>query len=68
MRWATLVEQNNNKRTNRLITHDGRTQSVARWAAEYGMTRGTLRNRLERGMTVEQALATRVTKGPYANS
>src|SRR5260221_13539157 len=31
-RWATLIEQNNNRRNNKLITYQGKTQTVAQWA------------------------------------
>jgi len=38
-RWATRIEQNNNKRSNRMITVQGRTQSVAMWCRELHLTR-----------------------------
>lgn len=42
----------------RLLTHDGRTQTLAAWAAERGLTATALRQRLSRlGMTVADALA-----------
>ena len=34
--WATYTEQNNNTSNNRLITIDGRSQTVAQWCREYG--------------------------------
>lgn len=56
-RWATRKEQCNNKRTNRMMTAFGKTQSVAMWAAEYGMKERTLHNRLFRTeLPLEQAL------------
>lgn len=36
-RWATNVEQSNNKRNNRYVTRDGRTQTIAQWAREFGI-------------------------------
>jgi hypothetical protein len=43
----------------RLLTFQGRTQSIARWAAEVGLKATTIRNRLDvRGWSVERALTT----------
>lgn len=59
-RWATLMEQHANYRNNRLLTHDGKTQHVAAWARDIGINRATLRQRLDRGWSIADA----VTKGP----
>lgn len=64
-RWATYTEQNNNKRTNRFLTHDGITLSMAQWAKRIGMNRDVLHNRIFKlGMSVERALTQplRITK------
>lgn len=42
----------------RLIEYDGRTQCLSRWAKEFGMSISLLRLRLEKGMTIKQALTT----------
>lgn len=56
-RWATGVEQHNNKRTNRTLTAFGKTQTIAQWSAETGIPWTTIRRRLDwSGWTVEQAL------------
>ncbi len=55
--WATLKDQANNTTRNRLVTHVGRTQTVAQWAAEIGVDPNTLLYRLRRGWTIEQALS-----------
>jgi hypothetical protein len=55
-RWATPVEQSSNTRTNVLVEHDGRSQTVAAWAREFGLARGTLGNRLKSGWSIERAL------------
>lgn len=56
VRWANDEEQNNNKITNRLLTFDGRTQTMAQWGRELGISHITIRTRLLRGWPVELAL------------
>jgi hypothetical protein len=60
VRWATANEQGRNKRSNRLLTYQGRTQPMAAWAEELGIDNGTLFYRLSHGWEVERALATPV--------
>lgn len=48
-RWATMKEQNSNKRTNCLITIGGRTMISSDWAAQLKISRGTLKARLSKG-------------------
>ena len=55
-RWATQKTQQNNRTTNRMITFGSRTQSLAEWAGEIGIKPGTLRNRIESGWSLEEAL------------
>lgn len=38
VRWATLIEQANNKRTTRLITYEGTTLSVSQWSRVLGIS------------------------------
>ncbi len=45
-RWATQLEQANNKCNNHLLTYQGRTQSLAMWARELGVKSESLRYRL----------------------
>lgn len=58
VRWATWTEQQRNTRLNRNISHDGRTQCLAAWAEEIGISTITLRGRLSSGWTIERALST----------
>lgn len=56
-RWSTRREQARNKRSNRMATAFGKTQTVTDWAIEYGMPPRTLFNRLTRSkMGIEEAL------------
>lgn len=54
--WATTKEQANNRRTNRIITYRGVTQTMAQWAEALGLRQGTLRERFRRGWSLEMAL------------
>lgn len=60
-RWANRTDQCNNRRSNRVIEYEGRTQTLTQWAGETGMSRATLSDRLERGWTVERALTQSVS-------
>lgn len=61
-RWATRLEQANNKRNNRMLTYKGKTQSLPMWARELGIKRSTLDMRVRvRKWSVERALTTPVS-------
>lgn len=45
-RWATKYEQARNKRSNRLITAFGKTQTLVEWSIEYGIKPDTISNRI----------------------
>lgn len=47
-----------NRRSNRLLTHEGRTMTLAEWAEEKGMLFKTLYSRISRGVSVDVALCT----------
>jgi hypothetical protein len=56
VRWADRVTQGRNRRSNRLITFNGKTQPLSAWAAEMGLSDRTLAQRvdswpLEKAMT-----------------
>ena len=46
VRWATRKEQNNNKRNNHLIEHNGEKHTLAEWARLLGINRKTLNTRI----------------------
>ncbi len=48
-RWATLEEQNNNKRSNRIVKFMGQQMTVAQAARASGIPAGTLKARLYKG-------------------
>lgn len=47
-KWATRYEQGANQRSNHLITHEGKTQTLSEWARERGIKRSTLSGRIHR--------------------
>lgn len=61
--WQTQEQQNNNTRRSRLITWNGKTQSIRDWAAEYNIGTRRLWERLKRGWNMERALMTPCVKG-----
>jgi hypothetical protein len=48
-RWATRIEQNNNSRSNRRLTIDGREATIAEHAREANIHPDVLRRRIKRG-------------------
>jgi hypothetical protein len=55
-RWATWKEQQRNRRDNKLLTYNGKTQCLSAWAEETGVNKTTIRVRLLRGLSPEEAL------------
>lgn len=55
--WTTRQINNRNRRNNFLITIDGVTKCATDWCSERGLTLGGLHNRINCGMSPEQALS-----------
>lgn len=55
-RWATMIEQANNTSANHVLTHNGRSMTVAMWAREIGVKQNTLLYRIRRGAPLDEAL------------
>ena len=62
-KWASRTEQQRNIRTNRILTHGGRSMPVRAWEQELGFKRGIVGFRLRLGWTVDQALLTPAIPG-----
>ena len=54
----SLSMQQQNRTDNRKLTFQGKTQTVAEWSREIGISAGTIYNRMYRGATDEEALST----------
>ena len=55
-RWVTIAEQQNNKRSNSLITYNGKTQNITQWSKEIGIKIGTISYRKRHGWTDEECI------------
>lgn len=55
-RWATAEQQGRNKRSNTMLTHDGKTQCLTSWAEEVGLKPRAISRRIKAGWTVAEAL------------
>jgi hypothetical protein len=55
-RWATPIEQANNKSSNRLITINGETHTVAEWARIRGIKAANIYTRLANGVSDADAV------------
>lgn len=61
-RWATMKEQGNNRKSNVLLTKDGKTQTARQWEEELGLGRGLIHARLKLGWSAERALSGPIKK------
>jgi hypothetical protein len=57
IRWATKTEQSRNRRNIKRITFNGKTQTAEEWGLELGIPPTTIRQRYNKGYSVEDCLA-----------
>jgi ribosomal protein S27E len=55
-RWATDIEQANNKRNSRILTHNNASMSLCSWARKVKISPKTIQDRLHSGWEVSRAL------------
>ena len=67
-KWSTKKEQAKNRRTTRLITHNGETHNLTEWAEILGVDRKFLINRLWRGWSEEEIFDTSKYCNQYERS
>lgn len=53
-RWITIKEQQRNRRSNHLLTYNGETHCINEWAEILGISRETIKNRLNCGWGIER--------------
>lgn len=63
-RWATTMEQGNNKQNSIYATIDGKTQTISMWARELNVSSFTAYNRIKKGWSPDKALLTPAWKKP----
>lgn len=56
-RWADRVTQNTNRSSVRMVSVGGETHSISEWARRIGISEATLRFRIRRGRTPQEAIA-----------
>lgn len=56
-RWATAIEQNNNRRGNRIVHFDGEDMTLAELSRRVQVPYRTLHDRLSHGWSIERAVA-----------
>jgi hypothetical protein len=62
-RFVTRKANCRNARHNRLMTFNGVTKTLIEWSEECGIPKGTIRSRLNRGWTLQQALTLSQRRG-----
>ena len=55
-RWATVIDQSNNRSTNRFLTIDGVSKTVTEWGRQVGKSRAVIKERLKRGWSERDAV------------
>lgn len=58
MRWADDFMQANNRKSNKRVSFNGQDMTYAEWDRHLGFARGTVRQRLHMGWSLEQAITT----------
>lgn len=61
-RWATPMQNCNNRRSSHYIEHNGERRTISQWARVKGIPRDTLSFRLESGWSVAEAMTTPVKR------
>ena len=56
-RWATAIEQANNKRNSRRIVIDGEERTLQEWCDRFGLHHSKVQYRLRQGWTLEEAFS-----------
>lgn len=63
-RWATASQQSRNRSTSRFVDFEGQSLSMADVAERYGITSSTIRKRLKRGWSIQDAITAPADQHP----
>ena len=61
-RWATNKQQQNNRRSNKVVSFDDKQMTISEWSDALGMNYDALEKRLLNGWSAERALTTPIRK------
>lgn len=64
-RWATIKEQQRNRRNNVLIENQGKIKTLAEWSEITGISSDTIRSRLKKGIKGEELFYDKLPRKPY---
>jgi hypothetical protein len=56
-RWVSMKAQQNNKRSNVLLTYQGQTKNITQWGEALGIDRQRIYDRIRSGWSTDQALS-----------
>ena len=62
VRWATIEQQGNNKRSNKLFTYRDETLTMIQWARKIHMNKQTFASRIRSGWGIQKIITTPVRK------
>jgi len=65
-KWIPLNEQQSNTTQNHLLTFQGITKTLSKWAKDVGLKQPTLRRRLKNGWSIERALTESLTPSRWS--
>lgn len=68
VRWATSLEQNNNKRNIKSYTIDGETKTFQQWCRHYNVPRERVKERIRKGWDPKLAFEAPPSQGPRPGS
>jgi len=59
-KWATVKEQANNRRTNKVIIFDGKRNTLVQWSEKLNIPYSSLQKRLLRGWSIERSFTEKI--------
>ena len=66
-RWVTMKEQDNHRSNNVILTLNGESHTIPEWSEILGIKQHVIRNKINRGWSVENTLMRKVGNYVYKN-